>query len=524
MTDALSLSLRDPSAPILRTSIGAVLRDRAAADPDRTALLWLEGEAVRRLSYAELLTRAEACAGWISRRAAQGEVVAVWSRNGIDWILAEYGCALSGTVLCGFNTAWTDPELAHALSLTQPRLLLADVDPRGNDLLPRARAGAQNGETVVEPLRDLWPRCHDAAGELADPAPDAPFLIQFTSGTTGRAKGALLTHSAALNGGLMRVSSGGATADDVFLNATPLHHIAGSVSLVIGTLVAGGTYVIVERIDSLRLLAMITQVGATRIGGVPTILKDVIELPEFPAEGIRLASVGIGGTSVPEDLVHRLAVAFHAAISVGYGQSECPLVCNSEVGDPASIIASTVGRACRQNDVKLVDLSSGATVPIGEVGEICVRSPANMSGYYRMPEASAEVIDGEGWLHTGDLGSMDAEGYVQVRGRSREVIIRGGQNVYPPEIEQALALHPAVAMSAAMGVPDARLGQRIAGVVQLRAGQATDGPALEEFLAGQIAYYKIPRDWRFVETMPMTASGKIRKVELSGLFESKAAQ
>jgi fatty-acyl-CoA synthase len=144
-----------------------------------------------------------------------------------------------------------------------------------------------------------------------------------------------------------------------------------------------------------------------------------------------------------------------------------------------------------------------------------------MSGYYRMPEASAEVIDADGWLHTGDLGSMDAEGYIRVRGRSREVIIRGGQNVYPPEIEQALALHPAVAAAAAIGVPDERLGQQVAGIVQLRPGHAADGPALEAFLAAQIAYYKIPRLWRFVDAMPMTASGKIRKVELAGLFDQE---
>lgn len=516
MAETLSERLRDPAAPVLRASIGAVLRERAAADPNRAALLWLEGDEIRRMTYAELLRRARACAAWIARHAAPGEVVAVWGRNGIDWLLAEYGCALSGTILCGFNTAWTDPEVTHALALTQPRLVLADTDPRGNDLLPRARTLAV--DAVVEPLRDLWERCMGNTAELPEPTPDAPFLIQFTSGTTGRAKGALLSHSAALNGGLMRVSSGGATPEDVFLNATPLHHIAGSVSLVIGTLVAGGTYIIVERIDSRRLLAMITATGATRIGGVPTILKDVLELPEFPQEGLRLTSVGIGGTSVPEDLVHRLSAAFHATVSVGYGQSECPLVCNSEVGDPAAVIAATVGRACPQNDIKLVDLVTGSAVPIGEVGEICVRSPANMTGYYRMPEATAEVIDADGWLHTGDLGAMDEAGYVRVRGRSREVIIRGGQNIYPPEIEQALALHPAIAAAAALGVPDERLGQQVAGVVQVREGHEVGAEALAEFLAGHVAYYKIPRHWRFVDAMPMTASGKIRKVELAGLF------
>ncbi len=503
----------------MRSSIGAVLRERATGDPERTALLWLEGNDVQRYSYAELLTRAQACAAWIARHAGPGEVVAVWGRNSIDWLLAEYGCALSGTVLCGFNTAWTGPEAAHAIALTRPSLVLADFDARGNDLLPRARALA--ADCAVEPLHGLRSRSVEGAVDLPDPDHDAPFLIQFTSGTTGRAKGALLSHAAALNGGLLRVSSGGAMPDDVFLNPLPLHHIAGSVSLVLGTLVAGATYVIVERIDARRLLAMIQATGATRIGGVPTVLKDVLELPEFPQGGIWLTSVGIGGASVPEDLVHRLASAFHATVSVGYGQSECPLICNSEAGDPAAVVATTVGRASPQNDIKLVSLVTGETVPIGEVGEICVRSPANMTGYYRMPEATAEVIDAEGWLHTGDLGSMDAEGYIRVCGRSREVIIRGGQNIYPPEIEQALALHPAVAAAAALGVEDERLGQQVAGVILLREGQTADGAALEAFLVERIAYYKIPRQWRFVDRMPMTASGKIRKVELARLFDKE---
>jgi fatty-acyl-CoA synthase len=517
VVEALSERSRDPAAPVMRSSIGAVLRERAAAAPDRKALLWFEGEVLHGCTYAELLARARACGAWIARHARPGDVVAVWGRNSIDWLVAEYGCALSGTVLCGFNTAWTDPEVLHAIGLTEPRMVLAELDGRGNDLLPRARALAP--EAIVEPLLGLWSRCADEAVDLPDAGPEAPFLIQFTSGTTGRAKGAMLSHSAALNGGLLRVTSGGATAEDVFLNASPLHHIAGSVSLVIGTLVAGAAYVIVERVDPRRMLAMIRATGATRIGGVPTILKDILELPEFPEEGIRLTSVGIGGSSVPEALVHRLAKAFHAAISVGYGQSESPLIANSDVGDPAAIVATTVGRASPQNDIKLVDLISGATVPIGEVGEICVRSPANMAGYYRMPAASLEVIDGEGWLRTGDLGSMDSEGYISVRGRSREVIIRGGQNIYPPEIEQALALHPAVAAAAAIGVPDDRLGQLVAGVIVLREGYSIDGAALEAFLAEQIAYYKIPRQWRFVERMSMTASGKIRKVELGPLFD-----
>ena len=520
MPKALSETLRDPDALVMRSSIGAVLRERATTGPDDKALFWFEGAQLRSCTYAELLARAGACAAWIGSHAAPGDVVAVWGRNSIDWVVAEYGCALSGTILCGFNTAWADPELEHAIALTEPRIVLAEFDARGTDLLPRARQWAVN--SVVESLQGLWSRSLEQPGLLPEVAADAPFLIQFTSGTTGRAKGAVLTHSAALNGGLMRVVSGRARRDDIFLNASPLHHVAGSVSLVIGTLVAGAAYVIVEKIDPRRLLDMIRTTGATRIGGVPTILKDVIELPDFPADGLRLAGVGIGGTSVPEELVHRLTAAFGATVSVGYGQSESPLIANSEIDDPAALIAATVGRACPQNDVRLIDRVTGEVVAVGDVGEICVRSPANMIGYHRMAEATADVIDAGGWLHTGDLGSMDDQGYIRVRGRSREVIIRGGQNIYPAEIEQAIALHPAVAAAAAIGVPDERLGQLVGAVVVAREDQPIDGGALEAFLAGHISHYKIPRHWRFVERMPMTASGKIRKLDLATLFGTEA--
>jgi fatty-acyl-CoA synthase len=513
-----SILAADPEAPVMHSSIGAVLRERASRQEGHDALRWLEGDDLKRITYGELLGFAEEMGRRIAHIAAPGSVVAVWGKNGPEWVIAEYACALSGTILCGFNTAWTNHELAHAIELTEPALLLVDDDPRGADLLPRAATFA--GGTVVARLHGFRTDGARPMGTLPETTPDMPFLIQFTSGTTGRAKGALLTHAAALNGGLLRVSGSDVSPDDVFLNASPLHHVAGSVSLVLGSLVAGATYVVVERFNAERVLAMIRLTGATSIGGVPTVLRDVLNRPEFPAEGYRLSRVGLGGSMVPEELVRRVSSAFHAPVSVGYGQSECPLICNSTIGDPPEIIATTVGRPVAQNSVKIADRETGDPVALGEVGEICVRSPAGMSGYYRMPEATAEVIDAEGWLHTGDLGSMDAEGFVRVLGRSRDVIMRGGQNIYPAEIEDALALHPAVAAAVAIGLPDERLGQTVAGVVRLKDGCRVEAKELEAFLAERVAYYKLPRSWRFVEGFPMTASGKIRKVELPSLFEA----
>lgn len=516
----LAIRMADPDATPMSGSIAGLLRQRASETPDGTALIWKDEGSLHRLSFAELLVEAENAARAMLEHASPGDRVAVWARNSVQWVIAEYGCALGGFILTPWNTAWTDTEVAHAIELTEPTIILAEADTRGVDLLDRARSLGVG--RVVEPLLEVGRKRCDPSVALPEVTAGTPYLIQFTSGTTGRAKGALHDQGSALNGGYLRTEMSGVEPGEVQLNVVPLHHVAGSVSLVIGALVAGAAYALMPRFDAVAYLSMIGEAGATRIGGVPTMLIGLLEHPDFPSRGYRLRGVGAGGTEVPEVLVRRLSAAFGCEVMVGYGQSECPLISNSLPGDAPDLIATTVGMPAPQNDIKIADPTTGRTLDIGKAGEICVRSPAMMRGYWDMPEATAEAIDAEGWLHTGDLGEMLPSGHIRFRGRVRDVIIRGGENIYPMEVEAALCMHPAVASASVVGIPDEKWGQRVGAVVQLAEQAQANVAELEEHLRGCLAHFKIPAKWTFVAQFPMTASGKIRKVELVKLFDATA--
>jgi fatty-acyl-CoA synthase len=515
----LALWRADPDASVMDRSISDLLRERGRDDGDRVALMWRAAGGVARMSYAELLAAAEDAARWLLEHAQPGDRVAVWARNSPEWVIAEYGCALAGLILASWNTAWTDHEARHAIELTDPRIILAEADTRGVDLLGRARALGEGRVTAA--LLDLPKLSGDLRRPLPDPGPDAPFLIQFTSGTTGRAKGALHSQRSALNGGHLRLW-GNAGPDDVHLNAGPLHHVGGSISLVLGALATGGAYALMPRFEPGEFISMIRDTGATRTGGVPTMLIAMMEHPSFPPEGFRLRGLGAGATDVPEPLVRRLAGVFHAPIIVTFGQSECSVICASTAGDAPALVATTVGRPAPQNDVKIVNLDSGRTVGFGEIGEVCTRSPAMMREYWAMPQATAETIDADGWLHTGDLGLMDPQGYVTIRGRAREVIIRGGENIYPIEVEQVLMQHPDVAQVAAVGIADARWGQEVGAAVRRAEGSGVTAEELDAFIRERLAHFKAPRHWLFLDAFPMTASGKVRKVELGRLFPASS--
>jgi fatty-acyl-CoA synthase len=518
-----ALWLRDPEAPALTCSIAELLRRRAAESRDHVALTWREGEGLGRMTYGEMLEAAEAAARWMLQHAEPGDRVAVWARNSWQWVISEYACAMAGLVIASWNTSWTDYEVTHALNLTDPRIVLAEADTRGVDLRERARA--LSGDRAVDNLADLSTKLRgDVSRPLPDPGPDAPFLIQFTSGTTGRAKGALHLQRTALNGGALRVADGGGAADDVFLNAAPMHHMGGSISLILGVLVAGGTFALMGRFEAGEQIRMIRDTGATRTGGVPTTMIAVLEHPDFPKEGFHMRGMGIGAADVPTTLIERMLEAFRAPVANTYGQSECPMISKTSPSDPVEMVVNSVGRPAPQNDVKIIDPATGKILGIGEVGEICARSPSQMHGYFAQPDATAQTIDADGWLHTGDLGSFDADGYLYVRGRARETIIRGGENIYPIEVETVLAQHPAVAAVAACGVPDEKWGHQVGAAIILREGMSATEGELDAFIRERLAHFKAPRHWMFVDAFPMTASGKVRRVELAERFAPAEAR
>jgi fatty-acyl-CoA synthase len=515
-SDGLSVWPAQTDIALPRTTVGAVLQQQAAAFPDNKALVWSTGEETGVITYRELLGHARQIAYWLLARAEPGDRVAIWSRNSVEWILLEYGCALAGMVIAAWNPGWTDHEVEHADALTRPALVFVGLDVRGMDLMPRAlaRAGAR-----VLPLVGLVALTADAPEKaLPELTAASPFLIQFTSGTTGQAKGAVLSHGSAYDGSWLRPTLSGCGPDDVWLNVSPLSHVGGSVATILGTLAVAACYVVMPRFDAAEFLRLAKLFNVTRIGGVPTMLLAVLNHPDCTPADFRFRSVGCGGTDIPQSLIERVMRDFNAPVIATYAQSECPMISTCLPSDDAVTIATTCGRAFPHIELKIVDSVTGDVVPIGEVGEIFVRSVLTMDGYFEMPEATASTIDADGYLHTGDLGSLDEKGYLKIKGRVRDMIIRGGENIYAVEVEDALRAHPAIADAAVVGLPDSYWGQQVGAAIQLKPGHEADTDDIASIVGQRIAHFKIPRFWQVVDDFPVTPSGKVRKAELALLF------
>ncbi len=506
------------SVELLTGSVGDRLREHAATIGERPAVyVAAEGncETVEVLDYRELLRLAENCARWLAQRCQPGERVGIWSRNAVESVILQYGCALSGTIVTHFNTAWTDTELEHGLALVEPSLVFVGVDHAGRPLEERLRAQANCELHSIDDIREIAET--PSAQALPEVSAEDPCLIQFTSGTTGKAKGATLSHRAVLLGGWLRPYCEGATERDVWLNAVPFHHIGGSIAIMVGAMSVGGAFVVLPKHDRDQLIRLMPVVGATRMGGVPTMWLDILDSPDL-APNARISSVSLGGASVSPELAHAIQDRLGARCGIAYGQSEFAIITAVLPGDPIEVACDTVGRPLPHIEMKIIDPGSGEILAVDEPGEICVRGPTSMDGYWGNPQATAETIDADGFLHTGDIGTLDTAGYCRIRGRLREVIIRGGENIYPIEVENALQSHPDVALAAVVGMPHPRLGQEVAAAVKLNPGSAATVETLENHVKTLVASYKVPKAWRIVENMPVTASGKIRKVEIEPLF------
>jgi fatty-acyl-CoA synthase len=516
----------DTKEPVTEWSIGDALR--IAAEKWSTRIALVEGAPIagahRKWSFEQLYEEACLVARALLARFSPGERVAIWSPNCPEWVLLEFGAALAGVTLVTVNPAYLPKELLYVLKQSNANGIVLCPEYRGRDflaILNEIRADIPAVREVIS-LAD-WSAFLDSGKtdrSLPDVSPGDVAQIQYTSGTTGFPKGAELTHRGLVNNGRFYANVIGANASDVWVNPMPMFHTAGCGLATLGALQTGGMHVLPAGFDPELMLDLVEAHHGTLVLCVPTMLIRMLDhsgAKDRDLSSWRLAT--LGGAPVPPELVRRAFTEFNIDVAIGFGQTESsPYITHTLPHDPNPQWIDTVGRPLPQTEIKVVDPDTGETVPIGVIGEVCAKSICVMKGYFGNPKATAETIDAQGWLHTGDLGSLDAQGYLRIQGRMKDMIIRGGENIYPREIEDVLCTHPGVTQASIVGVPDAQWGEVVVAFVQSRPGCHLSSDELAEFCRARLASYKTPRVWRFVDHFPQTASGKIQKFVLRNEF------
>jgi fatty-acyl-CoA synthase len=520
---------RGPSEPpLLETTIGANLADTAARYARRDALV--DVAAGRRWSYAELLACVRRLAtGLVRAGIGVGDRVGIWAPNRWEWVLVQYATAEIGAILVTVNPAYRARELAYALKQSGVAMVIAARHFKATDyvaVLDEVAPHCPGLSEVVLLDSDRW---DELAGAEADPTalreiaatldPRDPINIQYTSGTTGYPKAATLSHRNIPNNGYLVGELLEYTARDRICIPVPFYHCFG---MVMGNLAAtshGACMVIPSpAFEPAAALRAVQAERCTSLYGVPTMFIAELGLPEFADYELSSLRTGImAGSPCPVEVMRRVIERMHMpGVSICYGMTETsPVSTQTRTDDAVERRVGTVGRAGPHLEIKVVDPASGRTVPRGVAGEFCTRGYSVMTGYWNDPEQTAEVIDADGWMHTGDLAMMDACGYVQITGRIKDIVVRGGENISPREIEEFLHTHPDIVDGHVIGVPDARYGEELMAVVMLREGApelTVEG--LREFCAGRIAHFKIPRYLWIVDEFPMTVTGKVRKTEM----------
>jgi fatty-acyl-CoA synthase len=514
---------RGPDTPLLTDTIHQAFAKTAARVPQKTALI-VRHQSVR-LTFEQLAAEVESTARGLAGLGLRcGDRVGVWSTNCVEWVLLHLACARLGAVLVNVNPAYRAHELSYILKKSRMRaLFLWDKDVRCDyrAILEEARAGQETElQQVVCCGTPEWASMiangvDVPAGEIGC---DDVTNIQYTSGTTGSPKGVLLTHRNLLNNA--GVIGGGMRLDekDLVCAPVPLYHCFGCVG---GTLVmvlwGAGLLLPAPTFDALATLEAIHHERATAIYGVPTMFIAELGHPEFGRFDFTSLRTGImAGAPCPIEVMKRVVVEMNCPqLTIMYGQTESsPVITMSSVDDSLDLRVSTVGCACPNTEVKIVSADNGETVPLGEQGELCTRGYLVMKGYDDDPAATAKAVDGEGWLHTGDLATMRADAYFRITGRAKDMIIRGGENIYPRELEEFLYTHPKIADVQILGVPDVKLGETVAAWIRLRTGESATEDEVRDFCRGKIAHFKIPQYIRFVDQFPMTVTGKIQKFKM----------
>ncbi len=511
-----------PARPLLDLTIGDLLERTASRFPDRLAVA--SRHQSRRMTWAELSAEADRVArGLWSLGIRRGDRVGLWSTSCIEWIMMHMGCARAGAALVNVNPAYRSHELQFTLTRSRMKaLFLWHQDKRANyeEILARALHGLsvdlQNAIYFDSPE---WPALLDAPGRLPDHvAADDVVNIQYTSGTTGLPKGVLLTHHNVVNNGQFLAQGFHYSEQDRIVIPVPLFHCFGCVIGTMSALNSGAAIILPNwTFDAHAVLDAVHAERATSVYGVPAMYVAELALPDFAAFDLTSLRTGMmSGAPCPIELMKRVLNEMHIGeLVIAYGQTETsPVVTMSDAGDTIEVRVNTVGRAMPQTEIKVMSTTSEETLPRGQQGEICVRGYALMKGYDDDAEGTARVIQPDGWLKTGDLGVMRDDGCLRITGRSRDVIIRGGENIYPREVEEFLYTHPKIAEAQVVGIPNHRLGEVVVAWVRLRPNEEANEDEIRDWCQGQIAYYKIPEHIRFVTEFPATLSGKIQKYKI----------
>ncbi|MEV7572392.1 AMP-binding protein [Pseudarthrobacter sp. NPDC089323] len=542
----------DTDVPLLGETIGANFERVVARFPYHDALIEagpVPGADARRWSYTKLNDDVDRLArGLLALGIGKGERVGIWSPNCAEWTLLQYATAKAGAILVNVNPAYRSHELEFVVKQSGMRMLVTAPSDRNSDYVGMARqalAGcpdlrelvflpAPGGEgpdggvaplgaaelTYAELLKGADAVANSAlTARMAELDPHDPINLQYTSGTTGFPKGATLTHHNILNNGYAIGELLGYTEHDRVVIPVPFYHCFGMVIGNLNALSHGAATIIPGRgFSPAAALEAVQDFGGTSLYGVPTMFIAELALPDFATYDLSTLRTGVmAGSPCPVEVMKRVISDMHMKdVAICYGMTETsPVSTMTRQGDTLQHRTETVGRTMPRLESQVIDPASGDVVERGEIGELCTRGYAVMAGYWNQPEKTGEAIDADGWMHTGDLALMDDDGYVVIEGRIKDMVIRGGENIYPREIEEFLYTHPAIQDVQVIGVPDEKYGEELMACVILKPGEEPlDADAVAGFCRGNLAHYKIPRYVEVRDSFPMTVSGKIRKVQM----------
>jgi fatty-acyl-CoA synthase len=514
----------DRSVDLVDFTVGKLLADRAKAHPDRVAIVGVRhgtGEHVR-LTYEQLHHEACRVASALAGLAERGSFIAIWAPNVIEWPIIQYGCALAGMVLVAINPALREQELHYALQHSGSAVLLHADANRDYDMAAVVRRVAASLPDLTcvslsDPSALHAQHIDDNIARNATRDAGDVVMLQYTSGTTGNPKGVLLRHTSLINVAKLTVEALSVPGGAVCLNPLPMFHTAGCVIATLGPLWIGGTIILVDRFSPAPVLQALRTENVSVLFYVPAVLTALLEAQRTGnACAPQLHTIMGGASNVSPALIEAAEQVFGGTVINLFGQTELsPVLTATRPEDSRADRLNTVGRPLPQVDCRIVDPVTGEVAGVGESGEICARGYQTLVGYLHDPDATASTIDDEGFVHTGDLGTMDSRGYLTVTGRLKELIIRGGENIAPAEIESHLLSHDDVVECAVVGLPDGRLGEQVA--VVLRTSRDADcllKDSLVGYLRNRLAPFKIPARWFVAAEFPVTPTGKVRKFEM----------